>query len=215
MNIRLISLSLALFSGLASADSVHTFNASSKAFGVENGGDYVISGPTVKNGKTYDYYAFTPKNAKFSVNVDGKEYQVESSRGVYAPAGCNYTFEIYQNAELQYGGCSEALDTPSTKLTLINKSNNPIYPAFNLGNGEFTDSSVDAFSFDQGVAYTENNEFLQHLNVNPGDKIQFFGLFDAITGDYVACDTNVEFGGVKSFEYIFDESTEHYECRQK
>lgn len=215
MNIRLISLSLALFSGLASADSVHTFNASSKAFSVENGGDYVISDPTVKNGETYDYYAFKPKKAKFSVNVDGKEYQVDSSRGVWAFAGCNYTFEIYQNAELQYGGCSEAFDTPSTKLTLINKSNNPIYPAFNLGHGDFTDSSVNAFSFDQGVAYTENNEFFQHLDVKPGDIFKLFGLFDAITGDYVLCDTDVEFGGVKSFEYIFDESTEQHKCRQK
>ncbi|MEZ9998026.1 hypothetical protein [Vibrio sp. 10N.261.46.A3] len=215
MNIKLIALSLALFSGLASADSVHTFNASSKVFGVENGEANVKSVPTVKNGKTYDYYAFTPKDANFSINVDGKVYQVASSRGVYAPAGCNYTFEVYQNAELQYGGCSKALDTPSTKLTLINKSNNPIYSAFDLGDDFFADSSVNAFSFEQGVAYTENNQFLQSLNVKPGDNIQSFGLFDAISGQYVACDHNVEFGGVKSFEYIFDQSTEQYVCRQK
>lgn len=136
-----------------------------------------------------------------------------NSRGNYR--GCNYSMIITKNNGWKVDNViSENVCSPSENhynppkesitYTIINKSPNPVYPAFSVNRSDaFVADSISGFiQPNESRIYDVKNKFWQSIGIKNGKKVQT-AIFQPFDQEYIKC-SQLELVD-KSKTYIFNE----------
>ncbi|MCW8346936.1 hypothetical protein MD535_13105 [Vibrio sp. ZSDZ65] len=213
INITLLATLASLSTSAAFADTIWIEDYLGEDIKIYDGTNH-IKPYTNANGRIG--YSFRPTASNVKMIIGQEEYQMLTSRGTYAPYGCNYTFMFSEDGKYQSNGgnCTSLFDSPPERIVLQNDSLNDIYPAFDAGWGYAADSIFGFLKKEQSQLYTPNNKFLSSIGILYGNTIKQVGFYDQTTTEYVTCSENLVFSGVTQFKYIFDEKTRQGQCEQ-